>query len=69
MIRHFKPAYLIILAVLLTGCGQNVKQVLSNIDHDCERHYSGSLSSGIPPSGAVTFQIDCKPRAEIVPAK
>lgn len=47
---------------LLPACSQqNVKDLLSNLDKDCVRHYAGSLASGVPASGTVTFQIDCQP--------
>lgn len=49
-------------ALALTGCNQaNVKDILTNLDKDCVRHYAGSLASGIPATGTVTFTIDCKP--------
>ena len=52
----------LLVTLLLAGCGQqNVKEVLSNLSQDCTRHYAGSLSTGIPANGAVTFQIDCSP--------
>lgn len=54
-----------LIAVSLTGCNAaNVKDVLSNLDKDCVRHYAGSLSSGtagIGAAGTVTFTIDCQP--------
>lgn len=53
------------LLLSLTACSQvEVKDVLTNLDKDCVRHYSGSLSTGqagIGSNGTVTFNIDCKP--------
>jgi hypothetical protein len=50
------------VTALLSGCNQaNVKDILTNLDKDCVRHYAGSLASGVPASGTVTFTIDCKP--------
>ena len=59
---------LTILFALLGGCAQqNIKDVLNNLDKDCVRHYAGSISSGVPPAGALTFTIDCKPSGVLSP--
>lgn len=51
-----------ITLLMLPACNQqNVKDLLSNLDKDCVRHYAGSLATGVPASGTVTFQIDCQP--------
>jgi hypothetical protein len=48
--------------LLISGCGQqNIKDVLGNLHTDCVRHYAGSLASGVPAQGTVTFTIDCQP--------
>lgn len=53
-------ALLVVFA--LPGCNAtNVKDILTNLDQDCTRHYAGSLASGVPASGTVTFTIDCQP--------
>jgi len=51
----------IAIALLLTGCAaQQIDHILSNLDKDCERHYSGSVG-GIAGIGAQgNFTIDCK---------
>jgi hypothetical protein len=54
-------AVLFFWLAFLAGCTQSeVKQVLTDISKDCERHYAGNLG-GVTGLGAnVTFQIDCK---------
>lgn len=54
------------IIAMLSGCGQqNVKDVLTNLDKDCARHYQGSVSTGGVgigvPGATVTFTIDCLP--------
>lgn len=49
-------------SAVVAGCSTaNVKDILTNLDKDCVRHYAGSLASGVPASGTVTFTIDCQP--------
>ena len=60
---------LAIATLLLAGCSNaNVKDILTNLDKDCVRHYAGSLASGVPAQGTVTFTIDCKPSGVVVPS-
>ncbi len=60
--KTFHFVALAFLFAALAGCNQaNVKDILTNLDKDCVRHYAGSLASGVPASGTVTFTIDCKP--------
>lgn len=61
---------LIVATLALAGCNQaNVKDILTNLDKDCTRHYAGSLASGVPASGTVTFTIDCQPSGVPAPVK
>lgn len=56
---------LVLGCILLSGCAaDNVKEALGNLDKDCVRHYTGSLSTGsagLGTQGAVSFDITCNP--------
>lgn len=61
-------AFLLLAGLMLAGCSPpNVKDLISNLDRDCVRHYAGSMASGVPASGTVTFTIDCKPSGTPIP--
>ena len=53
-----KFLFIICVLVLLSGCNQsNVKDVLSNLDKDCTRHYAGSAATGTPIGAEVIVSI------------
>lgn len=51
--------------LLLAGCStQNIKDVLTNLDKDCARHYTFSASTGVPANATVAGTIDCLPSGQ-----
>jgi hypothetical protein len=59
-----------LVLIALPGCAQeNVKQALENIDKDCVRHYTFTLSSGmagVVGNANVAGTIDCQPAGTTV---